>query len=144
MTTVAAVYQSREYVKIVRLPYLSARNPQISVARNSPENSAAMKAAIPVVPKMPRVVGVRIRPATSAGATYAVKSRSYSSKNNPKLSRTTSFQIERVTGSLSSLAEISAPEMETRLENGIADIMDYSRGRQKLDIVHALNPSAQE
>lgn len=69
ITTFAAVYHSSDHVKIARRPKRSARKPQAIVPTNSPENSAAMKLATPVVPNSPCVVALRIPLFTRPGAT---------------------------------------------------------------------------
>ena len=68
MMTLATVYQSSEYVKMARRPKRSATKLTSAVPTKSPENMAATKPAMPVEPKRPGVVGVRMPERTRPGA----------------------------------------------------------------------------
>ena len=94
-------------MKIARRPYLSARKPQAAVPMNSPENSAAMKLATPLVPKRPGVVWRQNTASDQPGRDVPCEEEVIDSKKNPKLNIRTSFQIDRVGGRRSSRAEIS-------------------------------------
>jgi hypothetical protein len=76
------------------------------------ETADAMKLATPLMPKRPRVTGVRMPLLMGPSATYPEYNRSQSSKKKPRLGRTTNFHIVRVAGSWSSLAEIAHRDLK--------------------------------
>jgi hypothetical protein len=102
-------------VKIARRPKRSANQPALIVPTVSPANNEAMKAAIPLVPNRPAVVGVNRPLAVSPGAMKPVISISYSSKKKAMLSRTMIVQTVRVGGRRSSRAVSSAAELEASI-----------------------------